>query len=109
MDRATLGERVEARVDRMWESGFVSEVENLIDQGITNATTARRALGYAQIISMKSGEISEEVAKEETKRATRQYVRRQETWFSRDSRITWISPAQPRLETVLLKINSVAS
>jgi tRNA dimethylallyltransferase len=109
MDRATLGERVEARVDRMWESGFVSEVENLIDQGITNATTARRALGYAQIIAMKSGEISEEVAKEETKRSTRQYVRRQETWFSRDSRITWISPAQPRLETVLLKINSVAS
>jgi len=109
MDRATLGERVEARVDRMWESGFVSEVENLIDQGITNATTARRALGYAQIIAMKSGEISEEVAKEETKRATRQYVRRQETWFSRDSRITWISPAQPRLETVLLKINSVSS
>jgi len=109
MDRATLGERVEARVDRMWESGFVSEVENLIDQGITNATTARRALGYAQIIAMKSGEISEEVAREETKRATRQYVRRQETWFSRDSRITWISPAQPRLETVLLKINSVSS
>ena len=109
MDRSELGARVEARVDRMWETGFVAEVDRLIDQGITRATTARRALGYAQIISMRNGEISESVAIEETKRATRQYVRRQETWFSRDARINLISPVQPRLETVLKKINSPAS
>ena len=109
MDRAELSARVEARVDRMWEIGFVAEVDRLIDEGITKATTARRALGYAQIIAMRSGEISETLAIEETKRATRQYVRRQETWFSRDARINWISPTQPRLETVLKKINSTAS
>jgi tRNA dimethylallyltransferase len=109
MDRAELGERVEARVDRMWESGFVDEVDRLISEGITKATTARRALGYAQIIAMRSGEITEDLAIEETKRATRQYVRRQETWFSRDARINWISPTQPRLETVLEKINSTPS
>ncbi len=109
MDRAELGERVEARVDRMWEAGFVAEVDRLIDAGITQATTARRALGYAQIIAMRSGDISEDLAIEETKRATRQYVRRQETWFSRDTRIKWISPTQPRLETVLEKINSSSS
>ena len=109
MDRAELGERVEARVDRMWEAGFVAEVDRLIDEGITKATTARRALGYAQIIAMRSGEITEDLAIEETKRATRQYVRRQETWFSRDARLNWISPTQPRLETVLEKINSSPS
>ena len=109
MDRAELGERVEARVDRMWEAGFVAEVDRLIDEGITKATTARRALGYAQIITMRNGDISEDLAIEETKRATRQYVRRQETWFSRDARIKWISPTQPRLETVLKKINSSPS
>ena len=109
MDRAELGERVEARVDRMWESGFVAEVDRLIEEGITSATTARRAIGYAQIIAMRSGEITEDLAIEETKRATRQYVRRQETWFSRDARISWISPTQPRLETVLEKINSSPS
>ena len=109
MDRAELGERVEARVDRMWEAGFVAEVDRLIDEGITKATTARRALGYAQIIAMRSGEITEDLAIEETKRATRQYVRRQETWFSRDARIKWISPTQPRLETVLEMINSSPS
>ena len=109
MDRAELGVRVEARVDQMWQKGFVAEVDRLIEEGITRATTARRALGYAQIIAMRNGEITEEVAIEETKRATRQYVRRQETWFSRDARINWISPVQPRLETVLNKINSPSS
>jgi len=109
MDRAELGARVEARVDRMWERGFVSEVDSLISQGINEATTARRALGYAQIIAMRAGEITETAAIEDTKRATRQYVRRQETWFSRDARIQWISPAQPRLETVMMKINSASS
>ena len=109
MDRTELGTRVEARVDQMWQKGFVAEVDRLIEAGITRATTARRALGYAQIIAMRNGEITESVAIEETKRATRQYVRRQETWFSRDARINWISPVQPRLETVLNKINSPAS
>lgn len=109
MDRAELGARVEARIDRMWECGFVSEVDSLISLGINQATTARRALGYAQIIAMRDGEISEPAAIEDTKRATRQYVRRQETWFSRDARINWISPLQPRLETVMMKINSAAS
>ena len=109
MDRAELGARVESRIDRMWERGFVSEVDSLISLGINQATTARRALGYAQIIAMRAGEISEPAAIEDTKRATRQYVRRQETWFSRDARIQWISPSQPRLETVMMKINSEAS
>ena len=109
MDRAELGARVEARVDRMWEQGFVKEVDSLISRGINEGTTARRALGYAQIIAMRAGEISETAAIEDTKRATRQYVRRQETWFSRDARIQWISPTQPRLETVMMKINSATS
>ena len=109
MDRAELGARVESRIDLMWERGFVNEVDNLISLGINQATTARRALGYAQIIAMRAGEISEPAAIEDTKRATRQYVRRQETWFSRDARIQWISPSQPRLETVMMKINSAAS
>ncbi|MEY4037530.1 MAG: hypothetical protein RL201_911, partial [Actinomycetota bacterium] len=106
MDREKLTERIDHRVDLMWEKGLVAEVDALLVAGINQGTTARRALGYAQVISMRNGEISEEEAKEETKRATRQYARRQETWFSRDARIKWISPIQPRLETVIEKINS---
>ncbi len=106
MDREHLRERIDQRVDRMWDAGFVDEVDRLISQGIGNGSTAQRALGYAQIISIRSGTMTEEEAKEDTKRASRQYARRQETWFSRDARIQWVAQHQPRLETILQKINS---
>jgi len=107
MDRDHLGERISERVDRMWELGFVEEVEKLIKDGITTGRTAQLALGYSQLIAMKNGIWSEEEAKEDTKRATRQYARRQETWFSRDERITWISQAQPRFETAMHHLEKI--
>ena len=106
MDREHLRERIDLRVDRMWEEGFVAEVDELITQGIRRGSTAQRALGYSQILAMRAGTLSEDEAKEETKRASRQYARRQETWFSRDQRIQWVATHQPRLETILEKINS---
>jgi tRNA dimethylallyltransferase len=106
MDREHLRDRIDLRVDRMWQEGFVAEVDQLITQGILRGTTAQRALGYAQILAMREGTLSEDEAKEETKRASRQYARRQETWFSRDRRIQWVATHQPRLETILEKINS---
>ena len=106
MEREHLRERIDLRVDRMWEKGFVSEVDQLIKDGILEGSTAQRAIGYSSLIAMRAGSMTEEEAKEETKRATRQYARRQETWFSRDARITWVAPHQPRLETILQKINS---
>jgi tRNA dimethylallyltransferase len=106
MDREHLRERINLRVDRMWEAGFVDEVDRLITSGIRDGVTAQRALGYAQIIAMRDGTMTESEAKEDTKRASRQYARRQETWFSRDARIQWVAQRQPRLETILQKINS---
>ena len=103
MDRQTLDARIDARVEKMWQQGFVDEVEALINQGLLEGKTARAAIGYAQIIAMKHGELSEAAAKAETALATRQYARRQETWFTRDERITWIAPgdSQVRLSTIL--------
>jgi tRNA dimethylallyltransferase len=109
MERETLGERIDARVEKMWQDGFVEEVRTLLDQGILEGRTAQLALGYSPIIRHLNGEISQEQAKEETKRATRQYARRQETWFARDERINWISPTQPRLETIVKKFGQPAS
>ncbi|CAN2207247.1 MiaA tRNA delta(2)-isopentenylpyrophosphate transferase [Candidatus Nanopelagicaceae bacterium] len=106
MDREHLRERIDLRVDRMWDAGFVDEVDQLIARGIREGATAQRALGYAQIIAMRDGTMTENEAKEDTKRASRQYARRQETWFSRDARIQWVAQHQPRLETILQKINS---
>lgn len=106
MERANLAPRIEARVHRMFEQGLVDEVRNLIDQGLLEGTTAQRAIGYAQVISFINGEISLEQAIEETIIATRQYVRRQETWFKRDQRIQWITEGQPRLTTIAEQLNS---
>lgn len=93
MERENLHERIDLRVEKMWERGLVREVRDLMGQGLMEARTAQAALGYAQIIKFAQGELSEDEAKEETKRATRQYARRQETWFSRDGRITWVKKA----------------
>jgi len=91
MNRETLDTRIDNRVSRMWDLGFVDEVESLIDNGILEGRTAQAAIGYAQIIRMKHGEFDDAFAREDTARATRQYARRQETWFSKDLRITWLS------------------
>ena len=101
MDRELLSEKIDERVNTMFEQGLVAEVQKLMNAGLLEGRTAQRALGYAQVISHLKGEISLDAAIEETKRATRQYARRQETWFSRDARIKWISPRQSRLESIL--------
>jgi len=106
MDREILSDVISKRVEQMWEAGLVAEVETLLESGITKGTTAQKALGYSQVIAFKEGKISEEEAIDETKRATRQYARRQETWFSRDERINWISPTQNRIERILSSLNS---
>jgi tRNA dimethylallyltransferase len=101
MNREDLSDRIDVRVNAMFDQGLVAEVQKLVADGLLQGRTAQRALGYAQVISYLNGDISLDAAMEETKRATRQYARRQETWFSRDARITWLSTRQPRLESIL--------
>ena len=107
LDRSNLDEKIDQRVDDMWRKGFAREVSLLMTQGLEQATTAKKALGYSQIMSYLNGECDEEFAKQETKRVTRAYARRQETWFSRDDRIKWLAPdsMQIRLEKLLASIN----
>ena len=107
MDRENLDERISKRVEGMWKSGFVDEVKGLVEIGLREGKTAQAALGYSQILQFLDGEISEATAKDETKRATRQYARRQETWFSRDGRITWLKgDLSDRLEKITSTIIS---
>lgn len=107
LDRSNLDEKIDQRVDDMWAKGFAREVSLLMTQGLEQATTAKKALGYSQIMSYLNGDCDEEFAKQETKRVTRAYARRQETWFSRDDRIKWLAPdsMQIRLEKLLASIN----
>ncbi|NBO35877.1 MAG: tRNA (adenosine(37)-N6)-dimethylallyltransferase MiaA, partial [Actinobacteria bacterium] len=90
-NRADLDQRIADRVDLMWEQGLVAEVQSLEKVGLREGLTASKALGYAQVLDFLAGEITEAEAKERTISSTRRYVRRQESWFNRDSRINWVS------------------
>ncbi|WP_068922017.1 tRNA (adenosine(37)-N6)-dimethylallyltransferase MiaA [Planobispora rosea] len=95
--REVLDERVALRVERMWAAGLVDEVRKLMGQGLAEGRTAGRALGYAQVMRFLTGEWTEEHAKQETIRATRRFVRRQESWFRRDPRVVWLPQQAPDL------------
>lgn len=89
-DRAELDRRIAARVDGMWQAGFVAEVRGLERRGLREGRTSSRALGYAQVLHFLAGQWSAEQARLETVRATRRFARRQELWFRRDPRISWL-------------------
>jgi tRNA dimethylallyltransferase len=105
-DRESLDIRVSNRVDSMWDAGLISEVEALVGHGLREGVTAQKALGYAQVLQMLDGVLTSDQAREETKRVTRQYIRRQDTWFSRDSRLHWLGHYENRLEKILTRLNS---
>lgn len=90
IDRAALDARIEQRVQRMWDSGFVAEVAGLAQRGLADTRTASRALGYRPVLDHLAGAISETEAKSRTVRATRRFARRQDSWFRRDPRICWL-------------------
>ena len=107
LDRGNLDKKIDKRVEDMWAKGFAREVSTLMTKGLEQSGTAKKALGYMQIMNYLNGESDEAFAKEETKRVTRAYARRQETWFSRDERIKWLAPESnaARLEKLLASIN----
>jgi tRNA dimethylallyltransferase len=88
--RDVLDARIEARVDAMLAAGFVDEVVRLAELGLRAAPTASRALGYPQFLDAVDGRCTLEQARQETIDATRRFARRQQRWFRRDGRITWL-------------------
>jgi tRNA dimethylallyltransferase len=95
IDRPTLDARIAARVDRMWEQGLVDEVRELAARGLRDGLTANRALGYRQVLAFLGGEITESEAREQTVAATRRFARRQDSWFRKDARISWVPYDDP--------------
>jgi tRNA dimethylallyltransferase len=99
LDRAPaeLDDRIALRAARMWQAGFVAEVEALVGEGLREGPTASRALGYAQVLAQLDGELSPEEARERTVSTTRRFVRRQRSWFRRDAGLTWFDAARADL------------
>lgn len=94
-DRAVLDARVEGRVERMWELGLVDEVRRVESAGM--GRTARRAVGYAEVLAHLHGEVTEAAAREAVTANTRRLARKQMGWFGRDPRVHWLDAQSPRL------------
>ncbi|MCU1646973.1 MAG: miaA [Nocardia sp.] len=106
VDRETteLDARIELRTAGMFESGLLDEVRTLIDQGLRDGQTARRAIGYAQVLDYLDNEYDLNEAQERTFIGTRRYVRRQRSWFRRDTRVRWVNGADPQLAATALAL-----
>jgi tRNA dimethylallyltransferase len=109
IERAALDARIAERVSVMWERGFVEEVRALRADGLTATPTASRALGYSQVLAYLDGESTEEQARQETIDATRRFARRQQRWFRRDRRITWLDYSSPGLAADIVALVGTAT
>ena len=88
--RPELYERVDKRIHMMFTSGFLEEVKRLLARGFSPSLPTMSAIGYRECIRVVHGELSEEQAKAEMRRATRVFVRRQANWFKEsDPDIQW--------------------
>jgi tRNA dimethylallyltransferase len=100
MDRDKLYRRIEARVDRMIDRGFLQEVEGLLNMGYGPALKPMQSLGYKQMVKFLSKEFGWDEALRQMKRETRHYAKRQWTWFKADREISWRDESEDRKKTV---------
>ncbi|MDY0234497.1 MAG: tRNA (adenosine(37)-N6)-dimethylallyltransferase MiaA [Gudongella sp.] len=90
LDREELYNRINLRVDLMIDHGFLHEVVELLNKGYSTDLTSMKAIGYRELIKYILGEWSLDEAINKIKQFSRNYAKRQLTWFRRDDRIHWI-------------------
>jgi tRNA dimethylallyltransferase len=96
LDRKELVKRIEDRVDRMLEQGFVEEVRSLLARNVSPDAPPFQALGYRHVQRYLNNETSLEQAVALTKQDTRQYAKRQMTWFRKMTGIVWFEAGEDR-------------
>ncbi len=89
-DMTVLEKAISGRTSEMFRQGLIEETRGLIDQGLRSATTAARATGYAEAISVIDGKMTREEAAASISLATRRLAKKQGTWFRADPRLTWL-------------------
>ena len=87
--RPQLYERIEERVDRMFAGGLVEEVRSILAKGFSPECKPLQSLGYLQSVQFLQGKISLQAAVAATKQATRNYAKRQLTWFRKEENVIW--------------------
>ncbi len=90
MNRDKLYERINHRVDLMLDAGLLEEVIRLEKEGYTTDMQSMKGIGYKELLQHLHGEVSKEKAIENIKQFSRNYAKRQLTWFRKDPRVKWI-------------------
>jgi tRNA dimethylallyltransferase len=99
--RVELYERVDQRIEAMFANGFLEEVKELLAKGYSPSLPTMSAIGYRECIRVVNGELNEEQAKAEIRRATRVFVRRQANWFKEsDPNIKWFQVREGFVEQI---------
>ncbi len=91
MDRTKLYDRINNRVDVMMEEGLLEEVKSLINMGYKADSVALQGIGYKELILYLNKSLTLEESINLIKQKSRNYAKRQLTWFRRDPRIKWIN------------------
>jgi len=106
--REELYQRVDQRIDMMFENGFIDEVKKLLGKGYSPSLPTMSAIGYRECVSVIKGELTEEQAKVQMRRATRVYVRRQANWFKEsDPNIHWFRANEDIIEAIVENIRQL--
>ena len=103
--RERLYERINCRVDVMFNSGLIKEVQGLLDRGVDENSQCMQAIGYKEVVfGLKNG-LNESTMRDIIKQNTRHYAKRQKTYFKKLPEIIWLKPEEANSEKVLELLN----
>ena len=88
--RQTLYDRIDSRVGEMLERGLLEEIKALLEEGVPEKCTAMQAIGYKEFVEVLAGNGTVEEAADKVRQASRNYAKRQLTWFRRNPNIHWL-------------------
>ncbi|MBN1163471.1 MAG: tRNA (adenosine(37)-N6)-dimethylallyltransferase MiaA [Candidatus Krumholzibacteriota bacterium] len=103
LPRAQLHEKINRRTLRMLRGGWVPEVEELLESGVDPRWPGMRTLGYPEVIAHVQGRLSRERMIDSIRTRTRQYAKRQMTWFRKERNVTWLDLSKVEPEERILK------
>lgn len=103
-ERQLLYSRINRRADEMMSAGLPDEVHRLLESGYPGTLQSMQGIGYQELVAHLRGSCSLEAAVEQIRQNTRNYAKRQITWFSRLEGLQWVDPVQTGTDRILERI-----
>lgn len=103
LERKQLYEKIEKRIEKQFEDGWVGEVAGLMKQGFRPSWPAFKTIGYPEVYQFLCGKLTEVEMVQTIKRKTRQYAKRQLTWFRHQAPVKWFDAESPSLNQEMKK------